>query len=130
MGMNFNGTSVTISGAVTTTPSGLGSGQAIKTYTSNANITAGSPTTAYTVTGGKTFYLTSISWWANATSVDIIVKDNTTVMLYLRANDGASDTIFFMKQMTFPTPIPFTNTVKLDASGTTSAYINFAGWEQ
>jgi hypothetical protein len=131
--------SVTIFGAVTTSnptasaPLKLVAGQTFKCYASATSgigaINAGVGKVLYTVTAGKTFYMTSF----------ILVSDGTG--RYVISDGGVAGTKKIScagltlygstNLISFPTPIPFTTDVWIDTqvNGYNPA-VSFQGWEE
>lgn len=105
--------------------------QTIVTKSSGKNgtaITAGTGSTLYTVTGGKTFYMTSANFdFGTAGSME--VRDNGsggTVKLAGQEFTGS----FTHEMYVFPTPIAFTTNVWLDTTANTTVTWSFNGYEQ
>lgn len=125
-------TSVTISGSIAVSssndvPPWKQTGSTIKTGYGVQTITNVADFTLYTVTAGKTFYLTSIQICAQNND-KYIMKDNATEIQRLFAEGGGNNG---QGQFTFPTPIPFTNTVKIRGVDSASSVCHYGlvGWE-
>jgi hypothetical protein len=124
----------TISGSVSSAFPTPATGQVIVSKSSGKSgqaITAGTGILIYTVTGGKTLYVTSMSWGqandANARRVEY--RDGTTIAGTIRGSavQGANASCV----QTFPTPVPFTSGIFLDIDATcNSLNWSFNGWEQ
>lgn len=96
-------------------------GSTLQTSAAQFIATAG---TLLTVTAGKTFYMTNITYYCNVASSLNTIDDDTTVKLYLTAGVA-----FSQFSETFRTPIAFTTSVK--SSATTNAWnITITGWEE
>lgn len=126
----------TISGNVTSVPS-LAVPSATQTIV-NGRIAGGKTGTSciagtgllmYTVTGGKTFYCTSISITGYTAACNFEIRDGTTVAGTLKFGSGvapASNTTTIV----FPSPMAFTTGVFVDAASTTTIAGQCNGFEQ
>jgi len=112
----FNGlkAAVTISGTVAT---GLAQPSSTQTPVSVgvSVINLHEAQTIYTVTSGKTFYLTAIFVLSGSAVQHIL--DDTTEKLQFKSYDFT---------ITFPAPIPFTNSVKISADSQISGDSHYA----
>lgn len=136
MGFQFNGlkAAVTISGSV-----GIGfpsptTNQTIvqKAYGKGYQaITAGTGATLYTVTAGKTLYISSLTvCGALGAANSIEIRDNGsggTIIYGSRTYEGTSETY---ARQTFPTPLKFSTNVWIDVAANASITWAFSGWEE
>lgn len=134
MAFNFNGTqaNVTISGGITTAIPAPSAAQVLKIIdTSQTDIIASTGITLYTVTAGKTFYMTKFAYSASASIAGLVIRDGSTTEL-----SGDSPTWTTARQtcnIEFPTPIPFTTNVNTFHGALGIAVgVNYfiLGWEQ
>lgn len=133
------GSAINVTGTFTSSCPAPAATQTIIQKTGNITGAGAGTTTLYTVTGGKTLYVTSMSFGkiytsTAATAQLIEIKDNATALLTfydtpLSGLNWCANVLTF----TFPSPVAFTNTVKLTtnvAAGTTNIPWSFSGWEQ
>lgn len=119
----FNGlkAAVTISGSVATGLPTPASNQEIKVLTTSLT---GTNYNAYTVTAGKTFYLTDFIW--QGANSNIALKDNNTTLANLYGGNTSPT-----PPIAFNTPIPFTTSVNVVfAVSQTNEPITLIGYEQ
>lgn len=134
MGFLFGGTqaNVTIEGGIATTLPTYASDQTFKSASIKATaINAGASNTLYSVTAGKTFYLTSINMnQTSAGNVQLGINDNSATDLYIDEFLGsATDTT--IHRQTFPSPIPFTTAVRVTnrSGNNATSTISIQGFE-
>jgi len=129
------GTAVTISGAVTANPSPtkLGTGQVFKSFTlQGTTINSGATRDLYSVTAGKTFYLTSANF-INTSGGDpcISLRDGAGGADMFSAEIPALTTTVNVSNHTFPVPIPFASKVTGSGSLANGTYtISGQGYEE
>jgi len=136
MGFQFNGlkAAVTISGSVAIGyPSPTASQTTVQKTVAKAGqaITAGTGALLYTVTAGKTLYVTHMNFGNAATTYE--VRDGTTIagtLALTTYSQGAGGTDQCTAQMSFPTPLKFTAGVFLDLGATSTIVWGFSGWEE
>jgi hypothetical protein len=93
-------------------------------------IVSGTGALLYTVTGGKTFYLTGISLGSN-TGAAFELRDGTTIAGTLQVSGWAPTANSTGGwQVNFATPIPFTSGVFIDVGGNVNINGVFTGFEQ
>lgn len=132
--MAFNGptsAAVQITGAVSTSVPGTGSGQTIVTVANGkagTSITAGTGALLRTVTASKTYYVTSISLTAVGGGNNIELRDGTTIAGTLKCQMSAAVATTTICQ-TFPVPIAFTAGVFIDTSNTGTVGYCINGYE-
>lgn len=137
MNINSGLTTAAITGSINITNSftmpGATQTQVSKTSSKNGqSLTAGTGALLYTVTGGKTFYMTQLSTGhrqdANARGCEF--RDGTTIAGTLKASQMAPGNVGSSTQ-TFPAPIPFTAGVFIDVdTAATQLVWSFSGFEQ
>lgn len=88
-------------------------------------ITAGTGYTAYTVTTGKTFYMTSLTFSKATITGKMICKDGSTNKICA----GAFGNIARL-EMSFPVPIKFETNVFFDLGASDTVFYSFSGWEE
>lgn len=115
MSFIFNGlkAAVTISGSITTAPPVPSANQTIVNITSGTTtyVTKNSGDTLYTVTGGKTLYVHSITMWMNDDGYAGLM-DNSVAKFQYRSNMIYSSKYGALTQ-TFPTPLKFSTNVQI-----------------
>ena len=94
-----------------------------KTSVNAYNAGTGTDITVYTVTGGKTFYMTEIIWCFGGTG-NIYLDDSATRKLHLPAT---ANSVMHFK---FKTPIPFTTDVRVKSSASNTHYALVNGYEE
>jgi len=129
--MTTTSTSVTISGAVTSTVNvpNCSSTQAFKYASAVSTPGAGTTATLLTPGGGKKFYLTGLTVSVGAAATDVRIMDNGTVVWRAGFHAGTTNWTILT---TFPTPIPFTTNCQVYNSGNLAAsglYVSISGFE-
>lgn len=119
----------TISGSVT---AALPSPSATQTIVTKSNGLAGTSITtagasAYTVTGGKTFYVTSISISCSTAGLIWEIRDGTSNAGTLKSAGACLVTT--TNTLTFPSPIAFSTGVWITANTTQTVHWTINGYE-
>lgn len=133
MGISLTKGNVTVSGSVTTTIAGnLPSPSGTQTIVSKGNtktwtaVTAGAGTLLYTVTAGKTFYLTSFTI-SGSTAQQFEVRDSTTLAGTIRIGGLAPAST--PGSFVFPIPMAFTSGLFYDCGANHSIGYTICGYE-
>lgn len=125
---------ITVSGSNTNFPAaGTGQTQIAKSNTkAGTTITAGTGLLLHTVTGGKTFYLSSMNLTEDgAGGGGWDIRDNTAIAGTPIIAQGMTNQAFPASvNMVFPVPIKFTTGVFLDLEQTGSVFWSIQGFEQ
>lgn len=95
---------------------------AVTTFDGSGNVTL------YTVTAGKTFYMTALSLLDTSALSNIKIGDGSvsTVLWAFRSGATTNESQAF----TFPTPIPFSTSVFANGNANESVIYGVSGWEQ